>query len=324
MIDDSAATEQLWVRLHRPFDAVEAFDALLGLTHDVVAQLAGTRVATGPAVDRLLGRMPVIARALSTTVRSRPERCYGEIRGPILWSETTAARGASAGAPDLFVCSVPRRDHDTDENRVLVAALGTIRTAARDVDLLPSDAYDDDLLRQARANGQRAARWMMSGPLAKVPRVRPTGREMRRTRSGTRKATYHPAVDVLERAQTALTAADAVAFCDRRTRAQHHVLLGVLERIEATTGRRRPLLARDGSLRSGLVEFHHPRQRGDRSRLHGILVGDVLVDVPDRLADHRRELVEASLTDRADGRRVVAVLEEVDIDRAVELALSGR
>lgn len=323
MIDgtDRRPTRELWARFHRPFDAIEVFDAMLGLSRDVVAQLAGTRVAASPEAERLLARMPVISRALNTTVRARPERCYGEIRGPILWSETVAARGASAGAPDLFVCSTPRRDHDTDENRVLVAALTAIRTAARDVDLLPSDAYDDEVLRRARANGQRAARWMSTAGLAAVSRGRPSGRELRRTRAGTRKATYLPAVEVLEAMQESLTADDAQAFCDRRTRAQHAVLLGVIERVEAVTGRRRPLLAREGSLRSGVVSYHHPRLRGDRTRLHGVVVGDVLVDVPDRLNDRRRDLVEASLADRADGRRVVAVLDDDDLDRAVALAL---
>jgi hypothetical protein len=320
---DRRPTRELWSRFHRPFDAVEVFDAMLGLSRDVVAQLAGTRVAASPEAERLLARMPVISRALSTTVRSRPERCYGEIRGPILWSETVAARGASAGAPDLFVCSTPRRDHDTDENRVLVAALGAIRVAARDVDLLPSDAYDDEVLRRARANGHRAGRWMTAAGLAAVPRGRPSGRELRRTRAGTRKSTYLPAVEVLEAAQEALTADDADAFCDRRTRAQHAVLLGVLERVEAATDRRRPLLARDGVVRSGIVSYHHPRRRGDRRHLHGVVVGDVLVDVPDRLGDRRRDLVEASLADRADGRRVVAALDDDDLDRAVAWALDG-
>lgn len=102
-------THRLWGRLRRPFVTPEVVDAALGLPEEVIDQLIGSRVASGDAAERLLHRMPVISRALSTAIRKRPERCMGELRGPVLWSETMAARGASAAAPDVFVCAVPRR-----------------------------------------------------------------------------------------------------------------------------------------------------------------------------------------------------------------------
>lgn len=317
----SSPTHELWQLLRRPFDLAEVVDAALGLPETTVDQLIGSRLATCPEAERLLQRMPIISRALATTVSSRPERCQGELRGPVLWSETTAARGASAGAPDVFVCAVPRRDYDMEENRVLVAALVAIRDAGRAADLLPADAYDDETLRHARANGAKAARWLQSAQLSRVPRTRPSGREIRRVRAGTRRATYLPALHVLEEAYEPLSADDLAPFCDQRTTAQHRLLVDLVARL-ADRGVFLPRFrARHGVLRSGPIEYYHPRVRGERDRIHGILVHDLLVDVPDPGADTRRDVAQAALEARAGGREAVVVFEDDDLDRVVDRAL---
>jgi hypothetical protein len=316
-------THDLWALLRRPFDLAEVVDAALGLPADTVEQLIGSRLATGHHAERLLARMPLISRALATTVTSRPERCQGELRGPVLWSETTAARGASAGAPDVYVCSVPRRDYDIDENRVLVAALLAIRNAGRAVDRLPADAYDDATLRQARINGQKAARWLQTPQLAPVPRVaRPSGREVRRVRAGTRRATYLPALKVLEEVFEPLSADDLAPYCDRRTVAQHRLLVELAARLDAAGVLVPRFRASRGSLRAGPIEYFHPRVRGERDRVHGVLVNDVLVDVPDSGIADDRGSATAALRARARGRAVVVVIDDADIDRAVELVLA--
>lgn len=317
--DAPSPTHALWSRLRRPFDTPEVVDAALGLSEEVIGQLIGSRLASGEAADRLLTRMPVISRALSTSIQKRPERCSGELRGPVLWSETMAARGASYAAEDVFVCAVPRRHYDTDENRILVAALVAIRDAGRATEALPADAYDDEVLRLARANGHRAERWLHSQHLQTVPRTRPTPREIRRVRAGSRKGTYTPAVRVLEEAFEPLTVEDLVPYCDRRTRAQHGVLVGLVERLETRGVLLPQIRARDGVLRTGPIEYRHPRLRGALTGLHGILLGDVLVDVPPAGSMVRRDVVVDSLRARADGRQVVAVFGDDDLDRAVEL-----
>jgi hypothetical protein len=314
-------THDLWEMLRRPFDLAEVVDAALGLPEETVDQLIGSRLATCPESERLLARMPVISRALATTVTSRPERCQGELRGPVLWSETTAARGASAGAPDVFVCSVPRRDYDLEENRVLVAALVAIRDAGRAADLLPADAYDDETLRQARINGAKATRWLHIAQLAKVPRTRPSGREMRRVRAGSRRATYQPALRVLEEALEPLSADDLVSFCDQRTSAHHRLVVELVHRLEAEGVFIPHFRASHGALRAGPVEYYHPRVRGERSKVHGILLHDLLVDIPDTGAGVRRDVAEAALAARAGGRESIVVMDDADIDRAVGRAL---
>lgn len=321
--DTTAAspTHRLWELLRRPFDLAEVVDAALGIPEETVDQLIGSSVATCPEAERLLARMPVISRALATTVRARPERCMGELRGPVLWSETTAARGASAGAPDVFVCSVPVRDYDMEENRVLVAALVAIRDAGRAADLMPVDAYDDATLRRARANGLKATRWLQSAPLARVPRGRPSGREVRRVRAGSRRATYHPALRVLEVAYEPLGATDLAPYCDQRTANQHRLLVDLVERFAAAGVYLPRFRANRGGLRAGPVEYYHPRIRGERARVHGILLHDTLLDLPDPGVPHRRDIAEAALRARAGGREVIVVLDESDVERAVAAAL---
>ncbi|MGY6499562.1 MAG: hypothetical protein ACXIVQ_01490 [Acidimicrobiales bacterium] len=314
-------THVLWDHLRRPFDLAEVVDAALGLPEETVDQLIGSRLATSVASERLLTRMPILSRALATTITTHPERCQGELRGPVLWSETMAARGASAGAPDVYVCSVPRRGYDMEENRVLVAALAAIRDAGRAASGLPADSYDDETLRHARANGTKAQRWLNSPQLSKVPITRPTGREVRRVRAGTRRSTYLPALRVLEEVYEPLTADDLLPYCDQRTVAQHRVLTGLVERFAARGEHLPHFRAASGALRSGPIEYHHPRVRGRRDGVHGILVGGVLVDVPDSVISSNRRVAAESLAARSGGRAVVVILDDGDIDHAVDLAL---
>ncbi len=320
-LTSASPTEALWSRLHRPFDTPEVVDAMFGLPEDTIDQLIGSRVASGEHADRLLSRMPVIARALSTDVVKRPERCLGELRGPVLWAETMAARGASAAAPDVFVCAVPRRHYDTNENQILVAALVAIRDAGRKADLLPQEAYDDETLRVARANGHKATRWLHSQHLQTVSRTRPNQRELRRVRAGSRKGTYTPALRLLEEAMEPLTIADLMPYCDRYTRAQHGIIVALAERLEARGELVPHFRARDGVLRAGPIEYRHQRIRGATDIPHGITLKGVLVDAMPTGAMMRREVAERLLAERAGDRRSVLISDDADLDHAVDVAL---
>ena len=108
---------------------------------------------------------------------TEPERCYGELRGPVLWSETMSARSASAGDPGLFVCATTTKAYDTDENRVLKAALDAIRRAGVDA-VHGSDTWHDDVARRARHNGNRASHLLEHRTLSGVPVTRVSGRAM--------------------------------------------------------------------------------------------------------------------------------------------------
>ena len=148
--------------------------ALLGLPNRVARQLVGAVLATSDEAEDLLEAMPAIVRSMAIATTDRAERCMGELRGPVLWAETMSARSASAGDPGLFVCATTTKAYDTDENRVLKAALDAIRRAARNAEH-GMDSHADDVVRRARHNGQHSAHLMEHQTLAQVPVVRPTG-----------------------------------------------------------------------------------------------------------------------------------------------------
>ena len=315
-------TAELWDRLARPFDMGLTVDALLGLSTDVVEQLVGVLIATCDEAESLLHGMPNTLRTLKTSVGSNHERCLGELRGPVQWSETLAAQASSLGNRDVYVCSSTRRAYDIDENQVLVGALLAIAHAGAGVDSVSGDSYEDEGLRRARHNAKIARRYLDHRRLEGI-RVegRPSPRAIKRTRSGKTSAAYRPALAMLERVSEPLSLEELSPYCDRRTRVQHGVLVGVIEELESRGMRVPALRAEGGSLFAGPVEFIHPRRRGERGRVHGLLIGNVLVDVPERLKSRDRAETEIELEARAHGRRVVAIVERDDIVRAVDIAV---
>lgn len=306
-------------RLGRPYDPTKVTAALLGLPNRVARQLVGAVLATSDEAEDLLDAMPTIVRSMAIATTDRPERCMGELRGPVLWAETMSARSASAGDPGLFVCATTTKAYDTDENRILKAALDTVHRAAHHAEH-GMDSRADDVLRRARHNGQHAARLLEHQTLAQVPVVRPTGRALRRTRAGTRRNTYHPALALLRRAAEPMSADHLNAFADERTSAQHDLLAATLMRLELVTGAPVVLRSDRGAIAGGPLTYHHPARHDDLDHLDGITIGGVLLDVPEPLQDYPAR-ARAVLEQRAGGRRVVLATGPEDVVLAVELAL---
>ncbi len=313
---------EIWNRLSRPFDVPRTVSALVGLPVNEVAQMVGARLATSPEAEGLLDAMPTVVRSLATSLQTQTERCLGNLRGPVLWSETMSARASSFGDEGLFVCKTPSRAYDIDENRVLVASLLMITDAARGAEHNNERALDDPLLRAARRNGNEANRFAQHPSLARVTRERPNARAIKRTRSGKHRKSYQPALDMLERFANPLDAQDVWALCDERTRAQHQVLVGLMDRLEQHGSTRLPAFRVErGALFTGPVQYYHGRRLGDRTHLSGIVIGQLLVDVPDRLHDPSRRRAEARLAARSGSRAAMVVMGEGDLDRAVERAI---
>ncbi len=316
------ATSELWQRLARPFDTAATVDALLGLSPEVVEQLVGVLVATCDEAEALLSGMPRTLRNLKTAVGNNHERCIGELRGPVQWSETMAAQASSLGNRDVYVCAATQRAYDIEENQVLVGALRAVADAAGQIDALAEDGHEDRGIRRARANAKQARRYLDHRTLEGIRLSgRPSARAVKRTRGGKHAGAYRPALEMLARSNEPLGLEELAPYCDRRTRVQHGVLVAVIRELEARGLRVPALRAEAGSLFAGPVEYIHPRRRGDRSRLHGLLVGDVLVDVPELLKTTDREVATADLEARSHGRRVVAVLGPADVTAAVDTAI---
>jgi hypothetical protein len=305
--------------LARPYDPERVNSALLGIPTRVSQQLVGSVLATSEEAEALLAAMPTIVRSMAIATTDRAERCVGEIRGPVLWSETMSARSSSAGDPGLFVCATTTKAYDTDENRVLKAALAVVHRAGRFAEHGP-DGHSDDVVKRARHNGQHAGRLLEHQTLALVPVVRPTGRALRRTRAGSRRHTYRPALALLRRAGEPVQAEQLSPFADERTRAQHDLLAATLQHVEDVTGKGSVLRSDHGGLSAGPLSYHHPDRPGDPGHLDGITIGDVLLDVPDPLRGDPDQ-ARARLRERAGAHRSVLAESAADVEEAVALAL---
>ena len=319
--DDGASTRVLWARLARPFDLEHTVDALLGLSPEISRQLAGAVVSTSDEAEQLLHDMPNLLRSLRSSVTANLERCRGELRGPVQWSETISARAATFGSDDLFVCAAPQRAYDIDENRILVSALRSISAASRAVESVPDTDYDDESLRRGRANGRLSRRYLEHRTLSGVHFDKISARAMKRTRSGKGTKQYRSAIAMYERAIEPVGPDDLLPYCDRRTRVQHAVLARVLDDIERRGLGIPGLRMESGSIIAGPVEYVHPRRRGDRTRLHGILIGDMLVDVPERQRKQDRRAAQSDLEERSHGHVCRIIMEASDIPRAVDAAI---
>jgi hypothetical protein len=317
---DSASAE-LWRRLARPFRVAETVDALFGFPHEMVVELEAIVLCTSPEARGLLAQMPVLVRSLTTSVSRAAIRSRGEIRGPVLWSETISARAATYGDDDLFVCTTPQRDYDTAQNRVLVNALSRMAEAGKAIEHLHQSRYDDGMLHAARAYARRARLFLDHPALASVSRDRVAPRMLKRVRGAKSAERYHPAMRLLERAGETLGVGELLPFCDRRTQLQHAMLLAIIHELERRHMRMPALRVESGALLAGPLTYIHPRRYGSGDRLHGILVGDVLIDVPEHVHDPRRDEEQVALEARSHGRPALVVIDPFEAPQAVDLAV---
>ncbi|MGK2949852.1 MAG: hypothetical protein ACSLFP_14875 [Acidimicrobiales bacterium] len=270
----STGAEAVLDRLVRPYDPADVLAALVGVPVRLARQTLGAAMATSTEAEDLLTAMPQILRSLAIATTDRPERCYGELRGPVLWSETMSSRSASAGDPGLFVCATTTKAYDNDENRVLKAAIDIVAASGRIAEA--AGPVTEELARSARHNGNRANRLLEHQTLAAVPVVRPSGRQLRRTRAGSRRNTYRPPLDVLRLAADPLDGEIVRSLAEPTTLTQIRLLATVLDAVEGVTGgERRSLRHQHGALVAGPVRYDH---------LDGVLVHGRRVDSPEEAA----------------------------------------
>jgi len=241
-------------RLLRPYDPSRVAAALLGFPLSAARQLVGGVLATADEAEDLLEAMPRIFRSMAIATTDRPERCHGELRGPVLWSETMSARSASAGDPGLFMCATTSRAYDTVENRLLKAALASIERAGRDAQF-GAGAGGEPVVRRARHNQMRARRYVEHRTLSGVPLTRITGREMRRTRAGHRRHTYEPAISMLLRAREPMRALHLEAYTPRPLAEQHDLLAAALQAIDRRASHLLPFRSEGDGLVCGPLRY---------------------------------------------------------------------
>src|SRR5690606_19833543 len=104
-------------------------------------------------------------------------------------------------------------------------------------------------------------------------------------------------------------------------RVQHGLLAGLITGLEQAGVRLPDLEIVDGALVAGPLLYRHPQCTRFDGDLHGVLVGDLLVDVPVRVRDREPIVAQTALERRAAGRPCIAVVDAAGIDRAVATAL---
>lgn len=281
----AASLARIWGRIRRPIDPYGAVEALLGLPSRTAREFISAVIAGSDEATALIHAMPALIRGLSISTVSVPARMVGEVRGPILWSETLTARSSAAGDPGVFVCATVSRAYDTPANRLLVRALDEIRRGGRTIDRLARHAGDDhELLVAARHNGDLATRYLDHRTLSGVPVELHTRRSRSLVRGNQRRRSYQPVLDMLDRATEPLAAPDLRPFCDDRTTGQHDLLAAIVDHVERRGMVLPPFLVVDHSLVAGPITYRHPDQPAGHGP-PGITVAGARVDTPDRKSD---------------------------------------
>ena len=302
------AVTRIWARLRRPFDTPGVIEALVGIPGRTARQLVSASVAGSVEATALLTAMPRIIRDLSISTASAPERMTGEVRGPILWSETLAARSASAGDPGVFVCATVARAYDTPENQLLAAALAMVARGGRDVERIHRHGRDEPpLFSAARRNGDHAQRFLDHRTLVGVRRDRVARRALARLQHDPRRRSYRPVVDMLAKAAEPIDAATVRVICDPRTVGLHDLLVATADQL---TRRGVPLpafLVADHALVAGPLRFRHPGHPSGGAG--GVWVGETRLDLGG--------------PDQTDGGAVI-VSTRADLVAAVDAAVVGQ
>lgn len=321
-MSSTLALDLIWRRLNRPFNLEHAVPALTGFPASDVAHLVALHLAVSAEAEVLLDATPTLLRTLSSSTTTEPSRGRGDIRGPVMWSETLTARANTFGADDVFVCATPRRDHDISENRVLVAALVAVARAERAL-TSPAVRYFDETRRERiERNAATAKGFLRHKHLSSVRRATVGSRELHKVSSGRRASHYSSAIALLRRRVEPLRGSELHTLCDARTIAQHHALVLVMASLQ-----RRGLVvpqfrAVSGELVAGRLRYRNWRTPTSSGN-HGILLDQVLIDAPDTASAAARSEALADLERRAGGRIYCLVSSMEEAELAVDLALAA-
>jgi len=320
----SSPLHLLWSRMSRPFNLVHALPALCGIPPSHVADLMTLHLALTEQAERLLESAPALLRGLTSTTTIAAERSVGAVRGPILWAETLTARAHGLGADDVFVCGAPRRDFDTVENRILVAALELLARAGTKTS---TPAAQRSLLPQQRATiearSAAAQAFLGSADLAPLRYRRPTARAVANARQSRRAPQFDPAFQMWARRADPIHPDELNACTDPTTRGQQRALVLVMMAL-VRRGQAVPQLRVEGNeIVAGRLRYRNWR-RPTAAGNHGILLDGVLIDGAPDAGSTARSGALARLEERAGERLFCLVTNESEAEVAVELASSRR
>ncbi len=290
-------SEALWNLIDHPFRPIEAVRSLFGLNPDAARFVVARELLTSDESERLLDACPELVRHMRNGIGATERRSAGAVTGPISWHSTIAARAAAGFPDDLFVCARPYRDFDLPENQLFKHALSELVDAGRYVSAYADGSFSDERLSVAREQARRAKEYLALRCFDHVKPVHGPG-TLRRIARGKDRVLYQPVVEFIPRSIRPLGPWALTHLADRRSALQHKIVLAVLATLRREGIPIRPLVARNGVLTAGPMEYRNPGARG-LSGAHGIRGGELLLDVPDFAGDEegaRRRLGQRSGT----------------------------
>jgi hypothetical protein len=254
-------SERLWRLLAHPIVAVEALEAVVGLTTNEAAGLLGARVATSELASTYLRKVPSLLRSGSITTVTEAETCYNEVRGPIQWSETLSARAASGSGALVFVCTSTRRGYDTPSNRALKEALAILREAAEAVGPTTALALSPDLQSQIRLIRSQAVQYSYHRILQDVSNQRMAPRDLRKLSASRRSSAAEDSLELIRFATDPLPASAVARLVDSETEAGHRLFLAVVAGLAEMGENVLPVRVSDGAVVAGPATYRHHRAR---------------------------------------------------------------
>lgn len=283
-----SSTGALWELLSRPFEPIQAVQAMLGLSPSAARHFVGRELLGTPEAAELVERTSKMVRHLRNQQGTDEVVSMGSIRGPVKWSSTIVARAASGFPDDLFVCTSPYRDFNLAENQLLLSGLQRLDRAGKHVRLLSARGYDSERLQNARKTAKFARTW---ADHQSFDRVRPANdqRSRQRTKTGPYRREYQAALAFAQRMRNPVELTAMDNGTDRRTRQQHKIFLAVLACLRTEGFATGAVTIDSRFLVSGPARFVHPGARGSQQIFsfhgedvpHGISIGDLVLDVPD-------------------------------------------
>ena len=238
----------------------------------------------------------------ATTIRS--ERCVGNVRGAIQWSETITAWSNGIGVNDVFVCSVSVRDYDVSENRLVVWLLSTLADGVRTADPQVRNWFGGGAIAEINLRNDMALAYLDHRRLRDVARRRPSARDIRSARMSRQRRSYRTAVDLYEGMHSPLADHEVHGLSSSDT-TEHHRVFGLLMDAMAALGLAVPLLRTTADMVTcGPIRYRQPDTDVDRraTRERGLFVGDIRIATAvddDRVWDDDRQRVIVRTLDDA-------------------------
>ena len=277
--DPTSATAKLYSRALSGCGSptgVEELCAVLGIDTTAGERLKQLDWVGGGEVGLLLDLLPDFFRSATRYFTGTTERCVGGIRGPIHWGETMTAWSSGIGVNEVFVCEIPTRDYETDENQLIAWLLSKVASAQGAVNSAGSLHFNDAQLGELKTRIRTARRLLSEEPLKHASRRRPRSRELRAFTSPRSAGRYGPVLAVRERLIAPLPAQQIEAFASPATRAEHQFFLALLEMFESITHTKQRVRVTELGCSAGpLTYVSGPMGRGPAagSYLAGVRIG---------------------------------------------------